>query len=166
MKYALTDTKGWVIRILDAPTDQTTAITDKQSKVVNANPKIPHFLVGGELLTQRQFIDREIAANRVEREAKRLAAMSPEQRAMHLKLLASKTPQPRAITKRELVDKLIDLGVAAKFNALLGKLPLEEKLRWEASPTIHPEYPFLVDNRAMILTALGITGEQFDNIFI
>jgi hypothetical protein len=63
------------------------------------------------------------------------------------------------------VDKLIDLGVAAEFNALLGKLPLEEKLRWEASPTIHPEYPFLVDGRAMILAALGITGEQLDNLF-
>ncbi len=74
-------------------------------------------------------------------------------------------PKPRAITKRELVDKLIDLGVAAEFNALLGKLPLEEKLRWEASPTIHPEYPFLVDGRAMILAALGITGEQLDNLF-
>jgi hypothetical protein len=85
---------------------------------------------------------------------------------MHLKFLASKTPKPRAITKRELVGKLIDLGVATEFNAVLGKLPLEEKLRWEASPTIHPEYPFLVDNRAMILTALGITGEQFDSIFI
>jgi hypothetical protein len=74
-------------------------------------------------------------------------------------------PKPRAITKRELVDKLIDLGVATEFNALLGKLPLEEKLRWEASPTIHPEYPFLVDGRAMILAVLGITGEQLDNLF-
>ena len=166
MKYALTDTKGGVIRILDAPTDKTTAISDEQSAVVNASSKILHFLVGGELLTQRQFLDREAGAHHAEREAKRLAAMSPEQRAMHLKFLASKTPQPRAITKRELVDKLIDLGVAAKFNTLLGKLPLEEKLRWEASPTIHPDYQFLVDGRAMILTALGITGEQFDNIFI
>jgi hypothetical protein len=76
------------------------------------------------------------------------------------------TPKPQAITKRELVDKLIELGVAAEFNALLGQLPLEEKLRWEASPSIHPEYPFLVDGRTMILTALGIAGEQFDNIFI
>ena len=166
MKYALTDSKGRVLRILDAPTDQTTSITDEQSAVVNANQKIPHFIVGDELLTQRQFIDREIVAHRVEQEAKRLAAMSPEKRAMHLKFLASKTPKPRAITKRELVDKLIDLGVATEFNTLLGKLPLEEKLRWEASPTIHPEYPFLIDGRAMILTALGITGEQFDNIFI
>lgn len=72
----------------------------------------------------------------------------------------------RAITKRELVDSLIELGVAAEFNALLGVLPLEEKLRWEASPTIHPEYPFLVQGRSTILPALGITGEQFDNIFI
>lgn len=74
-------------------------------------------------------------------------------------------PKPRAITKRELVDGLIKLGVAAEFNVLLGKLPLEEKLRWEASPTIHPEYPFLVQERATILTTLGITGEQFDNLF-
>lgn len=74
-------------------------------------------------------------------------------------------PKPRAITKRELVDGLIKLGVAAEFNALLGKLPLEEKLRWEASPTIHPEYSFLVQERATILATLGITGEQFDNLF-
>jgi hypothetical protein len=74
-------------------------------------------------------------------------------------------PKPRAITKRELVDGLIKLGVAAEFNTLLDKLPLEEKLRWEASPTINPEYPFLVQERATILTALGITGEQLDNLF-
>jgi hypothetical protein len=63
------------------------------------------------------------------------------------------------------VDKLIAIGKAAEFNALLGTLPLEEKLRWEASPTIAPDYPFIVEKRAVILAKLQITGEQFDSIF-
>lgn len=71
----------------------------------------------------------------------------------------------KTLTKRQLVDKLIELGVAAQFNALLGELPLEEKLRWEASPTIAPDYPFIRDNRVYICTELGITSEQLDNIF-
>lgn len=72
---------------------------------------------------------------------------------------------PRTLTKRELVDKLIEAGIAAKFNDLLGTLPLEEKLRWEASPTISPDYPYIRDNRATICSKLGITAEQLDNIF-
>lgn len=76
------------------------------------------------------------------------------------------TPKPlRAITKRELVDKLIEAGIASHFNALLGTLPLEEKLRWESSPTISPDYPFIKNNRDYLCRVLGITGEQLDNIF-
>lgn len=71
----------------------------------------------------------------------------------------------KTLTKRELVDKLIEAGVAAQFNALLGELPLEEKLRWEASPTISPDYPFIKDNREYICSELGITSEQLDNLF-
>lgn len=74
-------------------------------------------------------------------------------------------PAPKSLTKRELVDKLIEAGVAAQFNAVLGTLPLEEKLRWEASPTISPDYPFIKNNREMLCAALGITAEQLDNIF-
>ena len=71
----------------------------------------------------------------------------------------------RSLTKRELVDKLIELGVAVQFNALLGELPLEEKLRWESSPTISPDYPFIRDNRELICNDLGITEAQLDRIF-
>jgi hypothetical protein len=71
----------------------------------------------------------------------------------------------KTITKRELVDKLIAMNKATEFNALVAALPLDEKLRWDASPTIAPDYPFIVQGRAMILSALGITGEQFDSIF-
>lgn len=74
-------------------------------------------------------------------------------------------PQPRSLTKRELVDKLIDLGVAEEFNALLATLPSVEKLRWEASPTISPNYPFIRDNSAMLCAALAISEEQFIGIF-
>jgi hypothetical protein len=71
----------------------------------------------------------------------------------------------KTITKRELVDKLIAMNKAAEFNALVAALPLDEKLRWDASPTIAPDYPFIVQGRAMILSALGITGEQLDSVF-
>ncbi len=71
----------------------------------------------------------------------------------------------RSITKRELVDKLISINKTAEFNAMLNALPLAEKLRWEASPTISPEYPFIRANRDDIIAALAITSEQFDSIF-
>ena len=71
----------------------------------------------------------------------------------------------KSLTKRELVDKLIDLGIASKFNDLLGTLPLEEKLRWEASSIISPDYPFIKNGRAHLCAELGITEEQLDNIF-
>jgi hypothetical protein len=71
----------------------------------------------------------------------------------------------KTLTKRELVDKLIEAGIATEFNALLETLPLEEKLRWEASPTISPDYPYIRDNRTTLCAALGITSEQLDNLF-
>ena len=71
----------------------------------------------------------------------------------------------KTLTKRELVDRVIAAGIAAQFNALLGELPLEEKLRWEASPTIAADYPFIVQMRSDILAKLQITEEQFDSIF-
>lgn len=75
-------------------------------------------------------------------------------------------PILKSITKRQLVDDLIELGVAEQFHALLNSsIPLAEKLRWEASATIAPDYSFITENRTMILTVLGITGEQFDGIF-
>jgi hypothetical protein len=73
--------------------------------------------------------------------------------------------QLRSVTKQELVSKLIKLGKAIEFDAILGTLPLEEKLMWDASSTIAPDYPFIVEKRAEILAALQITGEQFDSIF-
>lgn len=73
--------------------------------------------------------------------------------------------QTRSITKRELVDKLIAINKAAEFNSILNALPLDEKLRWEASPTIAPEYPYIAENKAQILTALQITEDQFISIF-
>lgn len=73
--------------------------------------------------------------------------------------------QTRSITKRELVDKLIAMNKASEFNLLLNALPLAEKLRWEASPMIAPDYPFIVDERLAIVTALQITEDQLDSIF-
>lgn len=73
--------------------------------------------------------------------------------------------QTRSITKRELVDKLIAINKAAEFNAILNALPLDEKLRWEASPTIAPDYPYIAENKAQIIAALQITEEEFNAIF-
>jgi hypothetical protein len=74
-------------------------------------------------------------------------------------------PKLRTLTKRELVDRLIAAGIAAQFNTLLNELPLAEKLRWEASPTISPDYPFIKDNDDMICAKLNITTEELYNLF-
>ena len=83
-------------------------------------------------------------------------------------LISKPVVKPKALlskTKRELVDGLIALNKADAFAALIGKLPIAERLRWEASPTISPSYPFLVDNRKMVVSELGITDAQFDALF-
>jgi hypothetical protein len=71
----------------------------------------------------------------------------------------------RTVTKRQLVENLIRLGVEVKFMALLSQLPVAEKLRWEASPTVAENYPFLVAMRAMLMQQLELTDAQFDSIF-
>jgi hypothetical protein len=121
---------------------------------------------GSFILVREMPLDKKIGLRYIEATDMAAALVALNLTAHAQPVVVPPAPKPRALTKRELVDKLIELGVAAEFNALLGQLPLEEKLRWEASPSIHPEYPFLVQGRDMILTALGITGEQFDSIFI
>lgn len=74
-------------------------------------------------------------------------------------------PTPKSLTKRELVDKLIEAGIAEQFSALLANLPPAEKLRWEASPTISPDYPYIRDNRTKLCTLLNITEAQLDALF-
>lgn len=71
----------------------------------------------------------------------------------------------RSLTKRELVDRLIERGLAEGFAAILDSLPLAEKLRYDASPTISPEYPYIAENLTAICTTLGITEEAFKDIF-
>lgn len=68
-------------------------------------------------------------------------------------------------TKREIVDALIALGAAEKFANLLANLPPAERLRWDTSLVIEKNYPFILENRAMLLTALELSGEQFDAIW-
>lgn len=81
--------------------------------------------------------------------------------------LAAPAPPPRAktVTKRQLAEKLNAQNLTIPFLALLATLPPAEKLLWDASPTISSDYPFIKENRDMICAALGITAEQFDNIF-
>ncbi len=91
--------------------------------------------------------------------------------AVGYKILKTKTRLSKALILTEvllavLVDKLITLGVAKKFADLLTTLPTEERLRWEASPTISADYPFIVQKRADICAALSITPQQLDSIFV
>lgn len=71
----------------------------------------------------------------------------------------------RSLTKRELVDRLIERNLAEGFVAILESLPLAEKLRYDASPKISPEYPYIAENLSAICTALDITEEAFKDIF-
>lgn len=71
----------------------------------------------------------------------------------------------RSITKNELADKINALGKAAPFLALIANLSPADRLKWDATHTVSPDYPFIKDNRATILTVLGITSDQLDNIF-
>jgi len=71
----------------------------------------------------------------------------------------------RSLTKRELVDRLIERGLAEGFAAILDSLPLAERLRYDASPTISPEYPYIAENLVSICAALNISEEQFKDIF-
>lgn len=74
--------------------------------------------------------------------------------------------QPKPISKLDLIDKLVALGLEDKFSLFIGNLPTSEKLRWDAAQTISPAYPFIVDNRDLIISSLGISDEQFNSIFI
>lgn len=71
----------------------------------------------------------------------------------------------RSITQRQLIDGLDLLGAAVAFEALLNTISAAERLRFYTSPLISPDYAFIVENRAMLLTQLNLTGEQFDNLF-
>ena len=71
----------------------------------------------------------------------------------------------RALTKCDLVERLIAAGKAEEFNAFLGSLPLAEKLRWETSPTVSPTHPYIAENKPAICQQLEITSEQFDQLF-
>lgn len=79
--------------------------------------------------------------------------------------LIQKDQKLRSLTKRELVDRLIERDLATAFSAILDSLPLEEKLRYDASPTISPDYAYIAENMSEICTALDISEEQFKDIF-
>lgn len=69
------------------------------------------------------------------------------------------------ISKFELTQKLITAGKADGFAALIDALPTAEKLVWHAANTIEPDNAMLVAYRSNVLLALGMTGEEFDNLF-
>lgn len=74
-------------------------------------------------------------------------------------------PTAKKIPKFDLIEKLVALNVVEEFYALIGSLPLAERLKWDAAQNVAENYPFLVENKAAILSTLGITEEQFSELF-
>jgi hypothetical protein len=77
-------------------------------------------------------------------------------------------PRPiiKKIHKFDLINRLIDLGCVEEFYALINTLPLTERLKWDAAQNISKDYPFLVENKDLIISTLGITLKQFDDLFL
>lgn len=78
MKYAITGPDGQIFSILDESNDWTQEITDEQAIAVNSS-ELPMFMIEGELKTQAEVMEIKLAKRQAEREADRLAAMTPEQ---------------------------------------------------------------------------------------
>jgi hypothetical protein len=71
----------------------------------------------------------------------------------------------RSLTKFALTEKLIVAGKSVEFASLIDALPLAEKLVWNATTVIEPSNAMLVAYRATVLSVLGMTGLEFDNLF-
>jgi hypothetical protein len=104
MKYAILAPKGRILKILDESNDRTVEITNAKAVTVNAS-ELPMFLIDGELKTQAEF--------QAIQKAKRVAAMSPEDRAEYEARLQAKAAYDVA---------------AAAFEAM----PKGKQLLWEA----------------------------------
>lgn len=78
-------------------------------------------------------------------------------------------PRPQGakkIPKFDLIEKLVALDLVDEFYSLINGLPLAERLKWDAAQNIDKNYPFLVENRSLIISTLGITEQQFDSLFL
>ena len=108
MKYAITGPAGRIFQVLDEPTEQTKEITNAQANTVNSS-KEPIFLINGKLKTQAEAQ----VIRRAEQKAARIAAMTPEELALH--------------QQRE------ELQTAyATARAAFETLPLGKQILWEA----------------------------------
>lgn len=117
MKYAITGPEGRINRVLDKANDRTVEITDDQAETVNSS-KEPIFLIESELKTLTEFQ----AIKRTEREATRIAAMTPEQ-------LAAKQ-------QREATQAAYTTAAAAFETLPLGKQALWEPVRAKVAEAI------------------------------
>jgi hypothetical protein len=89
MKYAILGPQGRINRISDDEPQNVgegstvVEITDEQAATVQAGmestPRIPYFLHEDELETQAECMARRAEVRKAEREAARIAAMTPEQ---------------------------------------------------------------------------------------
>lgn len=74
-------------------------------------------------------------------------------------------PISKKVNKFDLIEKLVAFNVAEKFFTLINNLPIAERLKWDAAQNISKDYPFLTENKETIMSTLGITSEQFDQLF-
>lgn len=152
--------------------------TTPSGKVVISEPQplpvpLPENVLGelgaGVELTMQTITAREAELRQAN------AALAKSQRAvrdLEKKLATAKQQKaapaaaaPLGKTKREIVDALIELGAAEKFANVLDQLPTAERLRWDTSLVIEKNYPFIAENRAMLLSALELSASQFDAIW-
>ena len=135
MKYAITGPRGRINRVLDEPNDRTVEITDEQAALVaDATSPDGYFVIEGEFITAAEFRQREKA----KRQAERIVAMSPEEKAAYEAQLQSKAAYDAASTifeamplgkqalwkgVREQVGKLILAGDMATAKELLETVP-------------------------------------------
>lgn len=146
MKYTILGPDGGIFRIFDtAPkfSGERTIIelTDEQAdKIVAGKSQKPqkiYFWKDGEIITLRQKIALDFP-DRV---------------------------RPRKVTKLTILKRLDALGKWETFKYIMSTMPAIVQDSWELATEINDQDPLFVQNRLALMTALGLTEEQFDDLF-
>jgi len=147
MKYAITGPRGRILKVLDAPTDDTVEITDEQAVAVSSSEK-SLFLIGGELKSDREAFE---------------SRLSPEQRAA---LEAAKNAVPKSMTAWQARAILEMEGLLTQVESAIaeldeGPVKIIIKSAWENNAE------FKRDSLAIggISKSIGLTSEQVDELF-
>lgn len=132
-------------------------------------PRATHVDKNGKKFLLTEVIDNaQVFGTCVVKEGKTISDIEKQMNLTALEIPENLKPKPkilRSISKLELINKLVELSLENQFYSFLSTLPTSEKLRWDAAQTISPAYSFIVDNKQSILSSLGLSEEQFNNIF-